>query len=309
MKRLVTALPVIAAVLAVALPAPASAAPTCRGSVTPRTIASGLGTLESVIAGPDKRLYFTATSASGDGGRLMRIRRVGDAPKTVTGPITAPGGLAVADRKLILGFGSSIARGLTGNLVPAAGLLIVDPRSGRTEPLAQGLQMANGVARGLDGTIYASSDLGLGIDRIRAGRVERNWASTVSGNGLVVSRDGRTLYAAQTFVPAMIARIPIGDPSAASTFARPDNPADIFAGLDGMTRDRNDRLFVAANLFGEVWRVDRAGEICVVARGLDMPSAVAFGAGKYGFERDNLYAVEFGGRVSELAGALRARPR
>lgn len=295
-----------AAAAAVVSAAPATAAPNCRGSVQPRAIASGLGVLESVTSGHDGRLYFTSGAG---GGRLLRISRPGGAPQTVTTPVEAPGGLVVDDRHLILGYGTSIAGGVGGNIVPRAGLLRIDPRTGDSQVLVRGLQMANGLARGRDGTIYASNDFGIGIDRVRGTRVELNWAPTISGNGLVVSEDGRSLYAAQTFQPAAIQRIAIDRPKQPSTFARPDGPLDLFAGLDGMTRDGSDRLFVAANLFGEVWRVDRAGQICVVARGLNMPSAVAFGSGRRGFERKNLYVVEFGGRVSELAAARDARSR
>ncbi|MBA2763370.1 MAG: SMP-30/gluconolactonase/LRE family protein [Thermoleophilaceae bacterium] len=291
----------VSAAAALATATPATAAPNCRNSVEPRTIASGLGTLESVIAGPDGRLYFT----SDDG--LLRISRPGRTPQTVTRPVEAPGGLVVDGRHLILGYGTSIAGGVGGNLLPRAGLLRIDPRTGDSQVLVRGLQMANGLARGRDGTIYASNDFGIGIDRVRGTRVELSWATAISGNGLVLSEDGRSLYAAQTFQPAAIQRIAIDRPKQPSTFARPNGPLDIFAGLDGMTRDGSDRLFVAANLFGEVWRVDRAGQICVVARGLNMPSAVAFGGGKRGFERRNLYVVEFGGRVSELARARNAR--
>jgi hypothetical protein len=74
-----------------------------------------------------------------------------------------------------------------------------------------------------------------------------------------------------------------------------------------MTRDGNDRLFVAAVAAGQVWRVDRQGRPCEVAAGFDQPSAVAFGAGRHGFARENLYVVEFGGRISEIENARTAR--
>jgi hypothetical protein len=74
-----------------------------------------------------------------------------------------------------------------------------------------------------------------------------------------------------------------------------------------MVGDTRDHLFVAANLAGEVWRVDGLGRFCRVTSGLDNPSAVALGSGEHGFSRKNLYVVEFGGHVSEVKGALKAK--
>ena len=77
--------------------------------------------------------------------------------------------------------------------------------------------------------------------------------------------------------------------------------------LDGMTRDRWGNLFVAANLGGQIWRVDRFGRICVLARGLRNPSAVAFGRGLWRFHGGSLFAVTFAGDVVELPRADAAR--
>jgi hypothetical protein len=123
-----------------------------------------------------------------------------------------------------------------------------------------------------------------------------------SGNGLVVDTSGRYLYAAQTFVPASIARVDLTDPSRVDQYAAP-GPEDISAGLDGMTRDEHDRIFAAANGGGQVWRIDRDRSICALARGLITPSAVAFGGGRTGFVQTSLYAVTFGGLVIEVPNA------
>ena len=74
-----------------------------------------------------------------------------------------------------------------------------------------------------------------------------------------------------------------------------------------MTRDRRGNLFVAANLGGQIWRVDRQGRICVLARGLRNHSAVAFGHGRRRFRHGTLYAVTFAGDVVELPRATAAR--
>ena len=61
----------------------------------------------------------------------------------------------------------------------------------------------------------------------------------------------------------------------------------------GITRDSADRLYVAANGAGEVWRVDRDRTICVLARGFPTVSSPSFGGGNPGFPRRNLYAAHF----------------
>ena len=133
--------------------------------------------------------------------------------------------------------------------------------------------MANGVARGPDGTLYASNDFAGDVDRIRAGRVEPDWAKLESSNGLAVDTANRFLYVVQTFrgtgdLPRRPAR-----PGQVTTYASPP-AADGNPLLDGMVRDGADRLYVAANGAGEVWRVDRDRSICALARGLSDPSMV-----------------------------------
>ena len=183
----------------------------------------------------------------------------------------------------------------------------VNTDTGTVTPLYSGLQMANGVARAPDGTIYASNDLGLaGIDRVKNGKVENGWGKVFSANGLAIDPFGPYLYAAQTFQPAAIARVNT-DTGAVSTYVQ-FGIGDIAAGPDGMTIDQLGRLFVAANLYGEVWRVDRDRSSCAVVKGLTNTSAVAFGSslGGDGFPAENLYAVGFDGTVTEIPDA---RPR
>jgi hypothetical protein len=75
--------------------------------------------------------------------------------------------------------------------------------------------------------------------------------------------------------------------------------------------DARDRLFVAANLGGQIWRV--AGTppaICVLLDGLapfpDGPSAVATGSNRGPFPAENLYAVSFNGLLLELVDVATA---
>jgi sugar lactone lactonase YvrE len=287
------------------LPHAASAAPDCAaGQPPPRALITGKGTLESVIVDDGGRLFYTDVTAKA----LMRVDRPGADPVKVAGDIDSPGGLAFdGSGKLLVGYGDAFENGGQGNIQGQAGLLRIDPNTGAKTTYATGTQMSNGVVRAADGTVFASSDAGVnGIDRVSpSGQVQRAWAQVVSANGLAIDSTGRFLYAAQTFQPAAIARVEIAHPANVETYARP-GPEDISAGPDGMTIDDRDRLFVAANGGGQIWRVNTDRSICALARGLLLPSAVAFGHGSTGFSARNLYAVTFSGQVIEIAGAGKA---
>ncbi|WP_372789721.1 SMP-30/gluconolactonase/LRE family protein [Paraconexibacter sp.] len=280
--------------------APAGAITACPGvdpSVTP--VLTGEGSLESVIVDARGRLYYTDTTAQA----LKRLDAPGAHPEVVAAGIASPGGLAIDDQgRILLGQGNSAAGGALGNLAPSARLLRIDPETGEVTTVASGLQMTNGVVRAADGAVYASNDIGLGIDRIGAdGSVALRWARVTSPNGLAIDRAQRYLYAAQTFQPAAIARIDLEDPSAVETYATP--AADgIAGGPDGMAIDGRDRLVVAANAGGEVWRVDTDRTICSVGRGLTTPSAVAYGHSDRGFSAGRLFSVGFDGVVAEIPG-------
>ena len=298
---------VVGAVLALALlaPAPALAVPDCKRYPEARVIAEGLGTLESTLMDRRGRLLI------GGDGALMRMDSPRAEPEIVVDGIEGPGGLAYGDDGfLYMGYGDTIAIGAQGDVDPRAGLLRIDPETGESSVFAERLSMANGVVRGPDGAFYASNDIVGGIDRITPdGRVEHRWSDVVSANGLVIGRGKTHLLSAQTFTAAAIARVPLDDPGAIETyFSAPIE--DAAAGLDGMIRDRRDRLYVAANGAGEVWRVNREPAACSMASMAPFPggpSALTFGRGKRGFDRRNLYVVNFAGEVIELAGVRGGR--
>jgi sugar lactone lactonase YvrE len=266
---------------------------------------SGQGTLESVAVDRRGRLFFT------NDGSLLRLDRPGGQPRVMT-LIQDPGGIAFDDRgDVIVGYGNSAANGTVGDETGPSGLLKVNPDTGASEVYATGLSMANGVVRGPDGSYYASNDFGSNIDRVENGVTERGWSHVDSGNGLAIDMQGRYLYVAQTFRPAAIQRIDLSDPTNVTPYVTA-GPEDISAGLDGMTRDDEDRLFVAANGAGQIWRVDRdPATICVLLRGLpgfpDGPSAVATGSPRGRFPARNLYVVTFDGNLIELSRVARSR--
>jgi sugar lactone lactonase YvrE len=283
--------------------APATAAPDCSPMPAVRVIASGQGTLESIATDARGRLFYTDTDAQ----RLLRLDRPGAQPTVLAKNMDSILGVMVdTDGSLVVGFGNSNTDALADN--GNAGLMRVDPKTGKTlEIITRGLDMANGIARGPDGAYYASNDFGGGIDRFLNGVVTDNWSQVETPNGLVIDSAGRYLYAAQTFKPASIAQIDLAHPELATTYFAASG-ADMFAGPDGITRDGADRLYVAANGAGEVWRVNRDRTICVLARNLQLASSVSFGGGKPGFPNRNLYAVTFTGLVVELANVTDQPP-
>lgn len=276
----------------------------CPSATLPRTLVSGRGVLESTVVDARGRLLFTDTGARA----LMRLDAPGSAPVAVAQGVRSPGGLALEPSgTVLLGEGDGFVDGLLGNVAPGSRLLRVDTDLRTSSVYASGLAMANGIVRGSDGTVYGSDDVGLGIDRVPpgGGPVQPRWASVISPNGLALSPDGGTLYAAQTFQPAAIVSIDVAHPDRLATFARPPL-TDVAAGLDGLAADAGGTLYVAANGAGEVWRVDRGGAICALARGLLLPSAVAVGRAGGPFAADSLFVVTFSGSVLELAHAVRA---
>ena len=295
MNRILAAL---ACAVTMCAAAPAYAAPDCSPQPPMRVLHSDQGVLESIASDKRGRLFYTDTNA----GRLLRIDRPGAQPTVLAEGID--GILAVMvdrDGTLVVGFGNSNTDALQNN--GNAGLMRVDPNTGQTIAIiTRGLDQSNGIARGPDGAYYASNDFGGGIDRFLNGAVTDNWSPVETPNGLVVDSTGRYLYAAQTFKPASIAQIDLAHPQAPTTYVAA-GPADIAAGPDGITRDGADRLYVAANSGGEVWRVDRDRTYCALARGLPTVSSLSFGGGKQGFPNRNLYAVTFTGMLVELENA------
>ncbi len=257
---------------------------------------------ESVAFDRDGRLYFTDSTR----GELLMIPRSGADPRVVAEGIDAPGGIIFRrDGDVLVGYGDSIAQAADGEENPEAGLLLVDPRTGKTSVWVDGLQMANGVTRGPDGQVFASTDFGTGIDRIFGGAVELGWVPMDSPNGLIVDSSKRFLFANQTFTAApTIQRIPLANPAAAKPWFTA--PAEAGAFLDGLTRDADDNLYAAANGSGEVWRVSGPEDACVLMQRDPFPSGpsdLAFARGKGRFPKGSLFVTTFGGELLQLRRA------
>jgi sugar lactone lactonase YvrE len=283
--------------------ATASALAPCPDAAKVRVVSDGHGLLESIGVDKKGRIFFTDS----DAGELLMIRKPGAEPSVVADGIDAPGGIVFQNHSgsVLVGFGDSIAQAGDGAASPEAGLLRVNPKTGETTVHTEGLQMANGVARGPGRTIYASNDITGGIDRVRRGSVLLNWAPIASANGMIADTGRDSMFVNQTFVASAIQRVPFDDPGAAETYyAAP--PADAAGGLDGLTRDGEDRLYAAANGAGQIWRVDGPDDACVLAERTPFPSGpsdLAFGRKGSGFSPHSLFVVTFGGELLELKGA------
>src|SRR3954447_26612162 len=191
----------LAAALLALVPANAAALAPC--TATPpqtRTLLQGQGRLESAIVDPRGRLFFTNEP------QLLRLDRPGAAPRVLVDGVDGPGGIVLdSDGSLLMGRGNNAQDGLVGDLTGPAGILRVNPDTGGTSVYATGLSMANGVARGPDGTLYATNDLGSNVDRVLpGGHTQPGWAKVDSGNGDAVDSTGRWLFVNQTFRPAAV---------------------------------------------------------------------------------------------------------
>ncbi len=113
--------------------------------------------MESVGIDSRGRLFFTNSTH----GQLFMLKSPDAKPRLVAGGIDAPGGIIFQRQSgnVIVGFGDSLAQGSDGTANPEAGLLKVSPKTRKSSIFAEGLQMANGVARGPNHSIYASNDI------------------------------------------------------------------------------------------------------------------------------------------------------
>jgi sugar lactone lactonase YvrE len=294
-----------ALLLAAAGPVRAAEVPRCVGSYSQSTIYSGQNPIENLIVGGGGVLY--ASGNEGDAGVLKAYTKGVTTPRTVTTGKPGGGGLAWEGRKLLWGYGDLLANGQTGDVDPKAGLYRVNTVTGAKRVVSDHLGMANGIARGRDGSVYASNTFGVKLDRItRSGVTQNGWAGVGSANGLVVGKNGRYLYANQMLEsPSKIARIDIRNPSRVGTFfTSPEGTNSLF---DGLARDGRNNLYVAVFGKGEVWKVGQDRQACVLATGLSQTTSVAISGARKGFRAGNLYAAGFDGKIIQVTGATKAR--
>jgi streptogramin lyase len=261
------------------------------------TVLSGQGLLENLVFDGRGGLLL---SASGQGA-ILRLDRNGELA-TLIDDVYAPGGLRVRRGVLYFNTGDAAVSGVQG--IADGTIDRFRFETGRRTTWARGLTMPNGLVFLPNGDAVVSRDLGTGtgMTRIRARDPDPpqfNWARLDDSNGMAVDPTGRWLYTVETFTPeSRVYRIRIANPARIEVVASLGGART--KGLDDLTIDRRGRLYITANIAGEVIRLNPStGATCVLASGLRNPSAVKFGRGP-GWSKRSLYVTGFDGAVTRL---------
>jgi hypothetical protein len=255
--------------------------------------------LESVLIDPSGNGVLLSNTS---GNAVQRL--ASDGTVTTVASLTAPGELvALAGGNVLVSTGDSTADALAGTA--NGSFVILDPATGAAPTYATGLVAPNGVAIDASGNGYTTdtgTTPGTGITLVPAsgpGHPQANWAPVTDSNGIAIDAGKRVLYVDQTFsatndievlsldapqtVKLLVSLTGIGSP--------------VPKGLDDMILDPTGILDVAANLSGEVFRVDPAtGYACLLQGGYTLTSSVALETSA----PHGLLVVGFDGSVHEL---------
>ncbi|KIG16522.1 hypothetical protein DB30_04435 [Enhygromyxa salina] len=242
------------------------------------------GGSEGIAFGASDGLLYASSH-----GRVWRVSADGSAseftsiPHAVGFAAIASGGFVVAS---IGEFGS-----------PDGAVYAVDP-SGDASILAAGIDNANFVVIAPDGSALVSDDLDTRIFRVTStGEVTVVIQDVPSPNGMGYSPDGASFYVASTFTQqGQLTRFDVG-PDGLPIEASAIEIMHLGMGStpDGIAIDVDNMVYVAANLRGEIWRIDGSvselstGEL--VADELGFVASLAFGRGP-GFDPCSLYATQ-----------------
>jgi sugar lactone lactonase YvrE len=267
---------------------------------TSRTVATGVGVIESLM--PDGRGGMVVADRLG---ALKRVTR--DGRTTTLVRVAWPGELQRRGSTMWFTSGDSPQAGLLGTRDGTIDQLNLD--DGSVTTWASGLAMPNGLTFLPDGDAVVSRTTGpaplnpTGITRVPATAPrdpQFNWADLGDTDGLAVDPSRTWLYTDQTFTfDSAVYRIRIADPGDIEPVAHLASLGTP-QGLDDLTIDRDGVLYLAAHTMGNVIRLDpTTGSACVIAHGLDNPSATAFGDGP-GWPPGRLYVSCWDGRIVEL---------
>jgi len=239
------------------------------------------GGSEGIAFGADGLLYVTADA------EVWRLDAAGQA--SVFAEVPAPVGLArLAD-------GGFIVAGFGVAMQPDGEILRVDS-GGAVTPIAVGIDDPNFVTIAPDGSALISDDFDTRVFRVTLDG-EVSVALTVeSPNGMAYSPDGQAFYVASTFTEdAQLTRFAVD----AVGLPVEGSGLEILhlgqgATPDGIAVSADNQVYVAANLAGEIWRVDGAaselqpGELVA---SLAYPASLAFGVGP-DFDPCSLYVTQ-----------------
>jgi hypothetical protein len=287
--------------IAGAPPRIALAASPCDGW-TMTTLFSGLGTLEYLL--PDGRGGLLISSSVRNA--VERLTRAG-ASSTVRA-LPAPGAMVIRGNQLYVTTGDGAQSGTLGTADGTIERIDLDTLQDVT--YSSGLIMPNGLAFSIAGDAYTTRDLDNPNSPAQVTKVsasdpthpDLHWANLGDTNGVRVDPTQTWLYISTTFnQPANVYKVRLSNPTDIQLVASLANTGSaVPKGLDDMTMDANGVLYLAANGSGEVLRLDPAtGQSCVLASGLQNPSAVEFGSGT-GWDSTHLFVSGFDGTVREL---------
>ena len=268
----------------------------CTGWTT-TTLVSGLGVLESVLLDPNGNGTLVSSTS---GNAVSRISSSGTA--TQVAALTAPGELVqLTTGKILVSTGDSTEDALTD--MANGTVAILDPVTGKTQTYSTGLVAPNGVAVDSAGNVYTTdTGTGSGITRVSAvnpTQPQSMWADVTDSNGIAIDNAKRLLYVDQTFTASNdIEVLSLDAPQTVSQLVSLTGiGSPVPKGLDDMILDPSGILDVAANLSGEVFRVDPAtGYACVLASGFALTSSVALEQGP----PHGLLVVGFDGSLHQL---------
>jgi len=209
----------------------------------------------------------------------------------------------VAEAPSILGL-ESHGDGILGAGIRTGNLLLIDPATGDVEVVAEDLGEPNFVVTTPWDTILVSDDRATegAIHEVTWGGEVSTWVEGVpSPNGMVFSLDNTILYVATTFEdPPGLWSVRVSAEGVAET---PEKWVTFASGStpDGVAIDSEGNVYVALNLVDQIAKVDRAGDVTILAEGVEKAASLAFGQGE--FDPCSLYVTNLFGEQLWRVGA------
>ncbi|MCA9658968.1 MAG: SMP-30/gluconolactonase/LRE family protein [Myxococcales bacterium] len=181
--------------------------------------------------------------------------------------------------------------------------------------LVDGIDSPNFVTIAADGSALVSDDFDTRVFRVTpGGELSVALENVPSPNGMAYSPDGASLFVASTFTDdGQLTRYDVdadGMPIEAS--AREILHLGIGSTPDGIAVDEDNRVYVAANLLNQIWRVDGNAETLtegeLVTDAVKNPASLAFGRGP-DYDPCSIYVTELDGdRIVRVAVGSRGAP-
>ncbi len=179
---------------------------------------------------------------------------------------------------------------------------------GEATLLTVGIDSPNFVTIAADGSALISDDFDTRVFRVTAGGELTVVIEDVpSPNGMAYSPDGSSFYVASTFTDdGQLTRYDVdGEGMPIESSAREIMHLGIGSTPDGIAVDADNRVYVAANLRSEIWRVDGGAEEVIegelVTSDVMNPASLAFGVGP-AYDPCSIYVTELdGARIVRVA--------